>query len=188
MSISFVDRNYIESVFPMRIIENKQLESNLPTEIYELLKNNRNLSTVKDSIRFFNRTTYRPYDSVLITYFIDGNLKISQIILDLVKNLTPPFLLYCDLHFICQFSDKSEKSESQVLKFQRASKHSAFNETIKIYDIKDYKDLKKEIKHKSNAEILNLAFTRHSDLFEYESSGMIPYTLINLVIHIQKVK
>ena len=42
MSISFVDRNYIESVFPMRIIENKQLESNLPTEIYELLKNNRN--------------------------------------------------------------------------------------------------------------------------------------------------
>ena len=187
MSLTVTERELCRELFEPEITTVKLLEECLPTEIFQLLKEKDNLKTVRDKILFFDRNKYRPYDSCHITKILTNHFDCSKAILELVESLTPPFLIYLDMHFTFEIPKKdSDLSGKTELKFQRASKASAFNSTFKISNLKDLESLTEEIEGKNYSDLLNCVFAHHLDLYEYGSSGFRPYQLIALYAMIQK--
>ena len=100
--------------------------------------------------------------------------------------MTGHLIVFVDAHFMIQCPSENDSSEV-VLKFQRGSKASSFNEVIKISDDKDHELFLEQFKDLQPADILNLCFQNHVDFFQYEGSGLRPYALLGLLVHIQKL-
>ena len=187
MSLTVSERELCLELFEPKITSIDLLQQTLPSEIFDLLKTRDNLKTVRDKVLFFNQNKYRPYDSCHITKLLTTDFNCSKAILELVESLTPPFLIFLDMHFTFEIPKKDSDLSGKVeLKFQRASKASSFNSTFKISTLKDLENFTEEIQDKSYSDFLNCVFAHHLDLYEYGSSGFRPYQLISLSAIIQK--
>ena len=187
MSLTVSERELVRELFSPQIITPNQLEKHLPEEIFNVLKSKDNLRTVSDKIRFFDSTKFRPYDSCHITKILSPNFDCASALTELVENLTTPYLIFLDMHFCFEITEKEENFSNKIsLKFQRASKPSSFNENFKISSVKDIDNLCDEIEGKTHNDLLNLVFRKHTELYEYGNSGFRPYQLVAFSAIIQK--
>ena len=182
------EKNFINSLFEIKIDEEK-LQTLLPEEIFDFLKKNAYLKTIKDRVIFRDSNQYRPFSTCTLTKFILPETNVVNFLTDLVESLTPDFLIFIDFHFLIQLpsSDEENPSDDLLLKFQRGSKSSSINEILKVSNSKDLEALLDPIKNFSNSDFLNKVFITHSELFDYRGSGLRPYLLLSLLVHIQKI-
>ena len=178
------ERVEIERAFHGQVKSPKELKTILPETVYSELKKTGNLSTICDNIKFYDATKYRPYDSAMITKFLTDDFDISATLEHIFGVLTPSLLIFIDFHFLIRTSKEDENGNN--LKFQRASKASAFNKTIKLVVDSDFVKLCNEIRNINNAEFLNIVFNHHLTFFEFEESGFTPDSLLSLCVYIQK--
>ena len=186
MSLNIDERDAISTLF-LPTIKTENLREHLDEEVYNLLKNQQNLKTVRDNILFLNKNQYRPYDSVTITKFLTPNFNTSITLEQFFEILSPPFLVFVDFHFLFECTpDENNENRKNRLKFQSASKASCINSTIKVSTTENFESIINEFKNKNHADLLNTVFQHHVDLYEYEDSGFCPYQLLSLVVHVQK--
>ena len=111
---------------------------------------------------------------------------------DIIGQLPPPYFTFFDFHFLVlansKESDDISLSHNQSFRLQKASKASAVNTNVKIFSSSDYEQLCDEFKNKDISALLNDTFIHHCELFEFENSGLVPYQLLSLVVHVQKFK
>ena len=182
------EKNFINSIFEIKIDEEK-IQTLLPEDIFDFLKKNVHLKTIKDRVIFRDSNQYRPFSTCTLTKFILPETNIVNLLTDLVESLTPDYLIFIDGHFLIQVptSDEENPSDDLTLKFQRGSKSSSINDILKISNSKDLEALLDPIKNYSNSDFLNSLFISHSELFDYRGSGLRPYFLLSLLVHIQKI-
>ena len=182
------EKSFISSLFETKIDEEK-IQTTLPEDVFNFLKKNSHLKTIKDRVIYRDPNLYRPYATCTITKFILPEMNIQQILSDLAESLTPDFLIFLDFHFLimCQASSEEEPSDELCLKFQRGSKSSSVNEILKISNSKDLDLLLESFKNFENSDFLNKAFISHSELYDYRGSGLRPYSLLSILVHVQKI-
>lgn len=178
------ERIEIERSFREQVKSLKDLKDILPEKLYNFLKKTGNLLTICDDVKFYDATKYRPYDSVVITKFLTDDFPISSTLQHIFGVLTPPLLTFIDFHFLIRTNKEDENGCN--LKFQRASKASAFNKTIKLVVDSDFIKLCNEISNLKNSEFLEIVFNHHLSFFEFEESGFTPDSLLSLCVYIQK--
>ena len=185
MKINGVERSEISEIFKIEITTSEDFKRYFDDEVCTILARENKLRAVMDRIVYHDSTKWRPYDSVVISKVIDKKFNICASLLRLIDELTPPYLLFLDFNFVLESQEKNEKYDS-LLKIQLGSKASAINSQIKIVSPDDVNSLKSEINGKSYSNFLNSAFVHHSKLFELSSSGLRPYILLGVLIHVQK--
>ena len=156
----------------------------LPENVYDFLKSKNNLNTILDKVIFTKSNHYRPYESFQATKFILPDLKIDnylESLLDLEGDLT----VFIDCHFMIVCPSPEDVTEP-IFKFERGSKSSSFNEILKIRGEKDFESFVSEFKNCNKEDIMNKAFQTHVDFFKYHSSGLRPYSLLSLLIHVKR--
>jgi len=186
MSLTNNEREFIQELFQIGTTTAENIETKLAPQIFDFLKQNGNLNTIIDSVLFKEKNKFRPYEAAIITKYLTPDLDPADMIKELTGGLSGQFLIYIDFHFLflCPSHEDAEKVDE--LKFQFASKASAINETHKISSQQDYEDLSKEFDGKTYPDLLNDVFIHHVDLYEYHGSGLRPYELLSLVVHVQK--
>jgi len=187
MSFTAEERELIREIINPTVITDNDISQHVNTDVYNFLKSKNHLSTLRDRIFFLNKNKFRPYDSCTMTKFLHSDLDCSSIIDQISGSISPNFLIFIDFHFLFE-SKPEERNQNYTdsLKLQRASKASAMNETLKIVTQNNYESLKKEFQNKTHADLLNRAYQHHCDLYEFQNSGLRPYQLLSLVVHIQK--
>ena len=176
----------------VKIEKEKEIKNIVPSEVYEYLKKSDNIKTVTDSIHFYPTNFFRPYDSYRITHLLEPDFDAATFLKNLLIELSPGYLVFIDFHFIIEKAPESisnsqiDTIDKPIFKFQNGTKASALNKTIKIFTENDFDSLLEQFKGKTHADLLNDAFINHSELFEYENSGLRPYILLSTVIHLQR--
>ena len=184
MTFKDFELEFIRKLFKIGATDSENINEKIPKDVYEFLKQNENIKTIIDRLLYRPRTRARPFDSVIVTKFLDREIKIRNIFEDLLSGISGEFLIYIDFHFL--ILTKSPDNE-RTFKFQHASKSSAFNETYKIFNDKDSNELLDELTNKTLSDFLNETFVNHRDLFEYHGSGFTPFSLLSLVFTVQKL-
>ena len=184
MSLKSFELDVIKKVFNIGETNQENLAEKLPADIYDFLKKNDNLKTIIDRLIYRPKTKYRPFDNLIVTKFLSGDLNLKKKFEEIFENISGNFLLYLDFHFIILV--KSENHD-RVFKFEHASKASALNETYKIVTNKDVEDFLEELNAKTLSDFLNDSFVNHRDLFAYQGSGFTPFMLLSLVFTVQKL-
>ena len=189
MAFNAEEKDFFSTIFEKKTEEEK-IKELLPENIYNFLRENDHLKTIKDRIFFKEANSFRPFSTCTFTKFITPDFDVRLLIAELGEILNPDFLIFIDFHFLIEVPNSAEESESEklLLKFQRGSKTSSINEQIKISSSDDFDLLLSAIKNFTNADFLNEAFLTHSELFEYRGSGLRPYSLLSLLVHLQKIK
>ena len=185
MRLNGIERSEIENIFEVSITEAHQFKEIVNPEIWELMANQSKFRAVLDRISYRESNPYRPYDSAIVNKVITADFKISTAIIELLDNLTTPYLFFVDFCFVLESAEKKSQYES-VYKIQLGSKASSMNRTYKIVTSSDVEKLKKEVSNKSYSDFLSSAFLNHSNLFELASSGLRPFQLLSVLIFIQK--
>lgn len=185
MSLTNEEREYISSLFNLNETTLENVSDYLKPHVYEFLSQSFNLGTIIDRGIFRNKNKFRPYETVTITKFLTQDFDIVKTINELIGNITGNFLIYIDFHFLF-LCNPNEKEQEDEFKFQFASKSSAMNQTYKIVTAQDYTDLTNEFSDKTYSDLLNAVFINHVDLYDFQNSGLRPYQLLSLVIHLQK--
>lgn len=184
MSVNIFEREAIMEYFSPKKVAGEEMKNYLHQDIFEFLKTNDNLNTISDRILFSNKTQTRPYEQVSITKFLTPDFNCNDAIAEIAGCLTGSYLFFVDFHFL--FTGKIDEDSEDFYKFQTAAKATAMNDTYKITSTADYTELVNEFREKTYADLLNACAQNHTDLYEYENSGLRPYQLLSLVIHIQK--
>jgi hypothetical protein len=191
MGFTLYEKNVIEKYVSENETTLEKLSDYLDEDAYNFLKAENNLRTIHDDLLFIKTNLYRPYDILRVTKFLTPEFKIKLFFEDIIGQLTPPYFCFIDFHFLalCKSREpEKQKSNQMDFKLQKASKASAINLAIKIFSSSIYNDLTKEFENKDTNDLLNDAFLHHSELYEFEGSGLIPYQLLSMVVHIQKFK
>ena len=184
MSFTEFEIDFIKDLLKIGKTDKENISKKLPREIFEFLKEKDNIKTIIDRAIYRQKTKSRPFDSLIVTKFLHKEIDIKTIFSEILAGISGDFLLYIDFHFLILV--KSENNE-RVFKFQHASKSSALNETYKIFDEKDSRELLKELSNKTLSDFLNDSFINHRDIFEYHGSGFSPFMLLSLVFTVQKL-
>ena len=200
MKFNSIEKYNIKKLF--EIDRDEDYSILLAEEVYNFLKAKDNLKTIKDQIIFSANNKYRLYDSYRLTKFLKPDFEITTFFDSLLSELTPPYLIFVDFHFLLEVSSKIALKNSETVKhtpfdeinedlprqfkFQNGTKTSSMNSVIKIFNTTDYEKFFNEFKNLSSNDLLNKAFIHHSELYEYASSRLKPYQLLSLVIHLQK--
>lgn len=185
MILTKEERIAIERIFQVEVTSPNVLKELLPNNVYQTLKTNGNLNTVCDKIQYFEANKYRLYDTVHITKFLTPDFDVGLALKEFLEIMSPVVLFFCDFHFMIETSIKNEE-KMNILKFQRASKASSVNSTIKLVLDRDFKKAYQEIGKLDDSDLLNKVFEHHLNLFEFENSGFRPHSLVSLVLYIQK--
>ena len=152
MSFTYFERDFITDYFEKHTVSLEEMPKYLGPNVYDFLKQNNNLSTIADRIRFSEQNKLRPYDQVMITKFLTPEFSCTNAIEEICGCLTGPYIVFIDFHFI--FSG-TQTDDEEFLKLQTASKASAMNENFKITTSAEYDRLVNEFKGKTYADILN---------------------------------
>lgn len=189
MTFNAEEKDFLNNFFEEKT-DREKIKDYVSEHIYDFLKQNNHLKTIEDRIFFKGANRYRPYSSCTLTKFILPNFNIYSFLCELGEILSPDYLLFLDFHFLIEIPNSAEEdpSEELCLKFQRGTKISCINEIIKISSSDDLDLFLDALKNFSNADFLNQAFISHSELFEYRGSGLRPYSLLSILVHIQKIK
>ena len=185
-TFSTYERMMFDEILNFEETTSDNIQSLLHPDIYEFLRKNDNINTILDRKIVRDKNQHKPYDSAIFTKYITDKLDIGATIMDLAKEITGRFLIYIDFHSLFLCSAKESEGREETYKLQTASKASAMNATVKITNVDDLKELAFEFKSQTRSDILNDVFQHHVSFFEYENSGMRPYQLLSLVIHLQK--
>ncbi len=154
--------------------------------MFDFLKSQNRLKTISDSIVFTDKNRYRPTDKVRITKTLTKSTDISQTIFDICSALSDDFLIFVDFHFLFVIPE-NEEEDGATFKFQGGSKASSMNDVIKITSSEDFNLFYEQFRTMSQADFLNSVFEHHSELFNYRGSGLMPHSLLSLLLHIQKI-
>ena len=175
-----------DEIFNVGETSMENIKSLLHPDVYEFLHKKNNLTTIVDRKILREKNIDKPYDALILTKFLNSNFNASKAVVELVNEITGRFLVYIDFHFLYLAPPRDSDKEEEDLVFQSASKASACNATIKISEKADIDDFAKEFESQTETDILNMVFQHHSDLYEYQNSGLRPYQLLSLVVHLQK--
>lgn len=188
MAFNAEEKEILNSIFEKPTSPEK-IRTILPDYIYEFLKKREFLGTINDKIFFRDANDFRPFSSCTLTKFLLPETKICEVLTEIAENLSPDFLIFVDFHFLisCKINE-DENSEDPVLKFQRGSKASCINDSIKITSVRDLENFTNGFKNFQTSDFLNEAFIHHSELFDYKGSGLRPHSLLALLVHVQKIK
>ena len=182
MKFTIIEREHIKEIISLK---GENISKCLPDNVYDFLKKENKLQTIKDDVFFSLNSKFRPYDYCRLTKFIGPDFSAKVFLENLLAELSPPYLVFIDFHFLIEFNP-DEDTITMPLKFQNGTKASAINDNIKMFTEKNFDALMSEFSNKTNADVLNDAFCHHADLFEYQDSGLRPYMLLSMVVHIQK--
>jgi len=185
MSFSIEERNLILDTFNFNESTKENVREKLQPHIFTFLSENGNIGTIVDKCIFRPKNIYRPYESVTLTKFLTDKFDCASAIDELAGNISGNFLIYIDFHFLFLCNPEQEQ-EMEEFKFQFASKASAINDTHKIVTKQDYRELASEFEGKTYSDLLNDVFVHHVELYEFQNSGLRPYQLLSMVIHLQK--
>ena len=195
MSFNAEEKFYIEKIFAKES-HAENIQSFLPEDIYNFLKDRDYLKTICDKIIWRDSNAFRPFSTCIITKFLHEKIDILELLQRLFETLEFDYLLFCDFHFMvtCPLKDSEESDlideiddTKRVFKFQRASKASSFNTQVKFTDNRDIKSLLDSLMNFGPSDFLKTAFNHHSDLFNFRGSDLRPYMLLSLVLHVQKI-
>ncbi len=180
------ERLLFDEMFNIGETSMDNIKSLLHPDVYDFLHDKGNLNTIIDRKILREKNKDKPYDALILTKFLNSTFDAGKAIVELVNEITGRFLIYIDFHFLYLAPPKDSDKEDEDLVFQSASKASSCNATIKITDKQDIEDFSSEFESQTQTDILNTVFQHHVDLFNYENSGLRPYQLLSLVIHLQK--
>ena len=188
MSITTDERLFIEQIVQPQSMTVDDFKEHMNEKVWEFLKKKNRFSTIQDRILFVEKNRYRPYDSCYVTKFITDRVDPCKFIKDIFSDLSPPFLTFIDFHFLFE-CNPNEDDESKIddLKLQTASKASAINDNFKIATRSDYIKLMGEFENQTYSDLLTKAYLHHLELYEYQNSGLRPYQLLSLVVHVQRL-
>jgi hypothetical protein len=157
MKFNAVDKSIINNVLEIREIED--YAELLVEEVFNFLKSKNNLKTIVDQVIFSPMTIYRSYDSYRLTKFLLPDFNITTFLESLLSEMTPPYLVFVDFHFLIEIPPKNIENEESIntsydvknfpdqLKFQNGTKASSLNSNIKIFNSSDYENLISEFKN-----------------------------------------
>ena len=183
MKFSAQEELYIKKILDLTVtLEN--VEEFLPDNVYEFLKNNNNLNTIVDKLIISKSNFYRPYESFQVTKFILPDFEIDKFLENLL-DLEGDLIVFIDCHFMIVCPSPEDVTEP-IFKFERGSKSSSFNQIVKIRGEKDFESFVNEFKNCGKEDVMNKAFQTHVDFFKYHSSGLRPYSLLSLLIHVKR--
>jgi hypothetical protein len=183
-SFDVEEREAIKNVFN-KTVTMKNIADYLPENVHEFLKKKEKLKTISDQLVIRQKNKYRPYDSLQMTKFLTPDFNFYSFFEELL-NLSGTLIIFVDAHFLIQCPSE-ENSDEIVLKFQRGSKASSFNEVFKISTDDNVMEFLDQFKDLQPYDILNMCFENHVDFFQYQGSGLRPYALLGLLIHVQKL-
>ena len=191
MAFNGEEKDFLNTIFENPTGEEK-LKTILPDFVFDFLKSRNHINTIQDRIIFREANEFRPFSSCIFTKFILPETNLKEILTELVEIITPDYLLFVDFHFLVNCNGKDNEGddfdEEPVFKFQRGSKTSCINETIKMFNTSDLENFLQSFKGFQNSDFLNQAFISHSEIFDFRSSGLRPYCLLSLLVHLQKIK
>jgi hypothetical protein len=156
----------------------------LPQNVYDFLKSRNNLNTILDKLIISKSNFYRPYESFQVTKFILPDFKIDKFLENLI-DLEGDLTVFIDCHFMIVCPSPEDITEP-IFKFERGSKASSFNDILKIRTDLNFKNFVSEFKNCEKEDLMNRAFQTHVDFFKYHSSGLRPYSLLSLLIHVKR--
>ena len=185
MPFSLEERYYLAKYFDEKIVL-EDLENYMTPAVHQFLRSQNRLKTIVDSTLFTDKNHYRPFDSVRITKFLTPNISISKALQEISDAISGDFLVYVDFHFMFSIPD-NEEEEGEMFKFQGGSKASHMNDIFKIKDDDDRRAFNDQFREMTAPDYLNAAFEHHCDLFDYRGSGLQPYCLCALLLHITKL-
>jgi hypothetical protein len=194
MFFTIYEKKLIENFMTYNETTLEDLPKFLDDSAFDFLKSENNLKTVHDNLFFLSSNQFRPYEVVRLTKFLTPEFNMTKFFEETLGQVTPPFFTFIDFHFLAlgksgESNDvTNDKNEIQSFKLQKASKASAVNTHIKIFSSFDFDQLCDEFKNKDISDLLNDTFIHHCELFEFQDSGLVPYQLLSLVVHIQKFK
>jgi hypothetical protein len=161
---------------------------------FNFLKSENNLKTIHDSLFFLSANKFRPYEVIRLTKFLTPEFDMNDFLNNIIGQISPPYFTFIDFHFLALGKSNNsgdmtiQTMEKKSFKLQKASKASAINNNIKIFSSSDFDQLVTEFKDKDTSDLLNDTFVHHCELFEFQDSGLVPYQLLSMVVHIQKFK
>jgi hypothetical protein len=191
MFFTTYEKNLIEKFITSNETTLENLSKMLDDQAFDFLKSENNLKTVHDNSLFLSSNQYRPYEVIRLTKFLTPEFDITKFLQETLGQVSPPYFTFIDFHFLAlgKSDEQSDKNNGdQSFKLQKASKASALNTNIKIFSSSDFDQLFNEFKNKHVSDLLNDTFIHHCELFEFQDSGLVPYQLLSLVVHIQKFK
>ncbi len=186
MKFNIEEIDTMKELFQIGDTSAENISNLLHEDVYNFLKDEKRINTIVDRLIYRQANNAKPFDVIILTKFLKKDFNIIQALQKLLENLTGRYCIYIDFHFLFLTTPKDD-DEAETFKFQGGSKASAMNATIKITDEEDIKDLMSEFKNQEDVDLLNSAFEHHSEMFEYQNSGLHPYQLLSLLIHIQKM-
>lgn len=195
MSFNAEEKHLVEKLFPKEI-NAENIKDSLDKDIYDFLFKHNYIRTIIDNNIWYEVNSKRPNSRIRITKFLSGDENLYDIFKTFLNNIQSELLLFFDCHFLvtCPARDTDESDiideddNLRVFKFQRGSKASAINETIKISNKADKEKFLSFFKNTNHTDLLMKAFQTHSDLYHYHTSGLRPHTLLSIVLHVQKMK
>ena len=184
MSFNDEERENILKIFD-KTVTRENVEEFLNPEIFDFVKQQARLDMVCDRLTFVNKNKFRPYESLILTKFLLPTVSIPEFLDGITSVIKGKYMVFVDAHFLilCPSPDESEEI---ILKLQRASKASSINDTMKITKASDHEKFLAQFSNMKFNDFLNCCFEHHCELFQYHGSGLCPYCLVSVVMHIQK--
>ena len=192
MLFTAYEKNLLQEYMMENETKLENLNEFIEVKPFNFLKSENNLNTLHDNLLLNNSNRYRPYEVMRLTKFLTPNFDMKTFLNDILGQLSPPYFTFIDFHFLAlgnsKESDDITVNQNPSFKLQKASKASAMNTNVKIFSSSDFDNLFTEYEDKDIPALLNDTFIHHCELFEYENSGLVPYQLLSLVVHVQKFK
>ncbi len=187
MTISQDEQEHIREIVSPIVRTENDFSQLMMEPVFEFIKKKNRFTTIQDRILYVQQNKYRPYDALTITKFLVPGVEPFRLMEAIFSGVTPPFIVFVDFHFLCETTpNKDEENRSDDYKLQTGSKASSMNETIKIVTEADTTSLLDEFRDYNHSDLLSESFRHHCELYEYENSGLRPFQLLCLLIHIQK--
>ena len=162
--------------------ENPDYENILPTEIFDFLKASQKLQLIQGGV-FYRSNRRKKFETVTLSRVWTADLDVYSLLEQTIDNIDFKCILNIDADFVIETPD-----QEKPLKFQHASRGTAMNNTKRIIIPSDMKKLLAEFADLTPSDVLNRAFTRHSEILDYRESGFRPHSLLTFKIFITSLQ
>ena len=179
MGFTEFEKNEMKGLF--RVDSEQIVEQTLPDDIILFLKSQNLMKQVRDYGIFPSKFRYRPFkaENIVLTFFMDPNFSIYQILNDLSYIITPPFSVKIDCSFVMQDSDGD-------LRYVWPQRNLALNSDQQIDTVEEFENLINEFKFHDHYTTLKNVSEVHQNQSCFDKSGYRPLCLLTTALYLSK--
>ena len=179
MGFSKFEREQMQNLF--RDYSETLVKESLPEEIFGFLKTQGLLRQVRDYGKFPSKFRFKPQkaENVVLTFVMDSEFSILNVLNELKFILTPPFSLKIDCAFLMEDTDGD-------LKYVWPQRNLAVNKFQSIESADDLDELMGEIKEMEASGLMQKVCEIHQNQSCFDRSGYRPLSLLTTAIYLSK--